>query len=119
MKVSLVSFLLLFGLLAPAQAGKSQAVDYSAFDVGATPMPIPWTYEASQTCPFDDYDLKQAATYAYYYYPDLYWTAKSGYEEWGWSFSTTRFWLQKEMYAYYKAANPGYDDPVDANGNEL
>ena len=120
MRTSFLATFFLFCFLATAQAGrKTQTVDYSHFEIGAYPKPIPWDYEQSQTCPFDDYDLKSLAIYTYYYYPDIYWTAKSGYEEWGWTHQETRFWMQKEAYEYYKAENPGYDDPRDADGNEL
>lgn len=110
MKKYLIFFLCSFGVIAMAEAKKrGDAVDYNTFDVGGIPAPVPWDIEASATCPYDDYDLQQAATYAYHYYNDLYWTAKSGYEEWGWAWNTTRNWLQREMYSRWQADNPGVD----------
>lgn len=103
--------LLSFGLIGVSQAGrKKNTVDYSHFDVSAIPAPVPWSNEASAICPYDDYDLQQAATYAYHYYNEVYWVAKSGYEEWGWAWNTTRNWLQREMYDLWQAEGGGMDD---------
>lgn len=109
MKNLIVILLLSLGLVGVSQAGKQGAVNYSAFDVVATPAPVPWSNEASAVCPYDDYDLRQAATYAYHYYNDVYWVAKSGYEEWGWAWNTTRNWLQREMYDRWQAEGGGID----------
>ena len=113
MKKLILPLLFLFVIIGTAQAGrKKNTVDYGVFDVSAMPAPIPWSVEASAICPYDDYDLQMAANYAFHYYNDLYWVAKSGYEEWGWDWNTTRNWLQREMYDRWQAENPGIDDAV-------